>query len=310
MADLRYDGRVAVITGAGRGLGQSYAKLLASRGAKVVVNDLGGDTKGRGSSKEPATDTVAEITAAGGAAIANFGDVSNDADADALMQHAIEAFGRLDIVINNAGVDTISPFANMTRAMFDDMLRIHVGGSFAVTKAAWPHLMEQQYGRIVMTCSHAGMGMQDMAHYCTAKAGLIGLMRALSLEGRPHGINVNAIMPGAATRLMNESAGEVADAGGTAEIPPQELLDQMSPDLVAPPVAWLVHEDCAVTGEVVDAVAGLVGRVFFALTRGRVDRDLTIETVRDHWDKIADESSYTVGNSLYDAMGRMAPTAN
>jgi NAD(P)-dependent dehydrogenase (short-subunit alcohol dehydrogenase family) len=300
MDELRFDGRVAVITGAGRGLGRAYAMLLASRGAQVVVNDLGSEIAGGGRSREPAETTAAEIVAAGGEAVANFGDVADDDDAGAMVQLAIDAFGRLDIVINNAGVDTVGSFDTLTRDSFDALLRVHVGGSFAVTKAAWPHLVQQGYGRVLMTGSAGALGIEDMAHYCTAKAAIFGLTRALSLEGGPLGITVNTIMPGAATRMMYASV-EEAEAGRTnTQLPSREQLAMMPPELVAPVVGWLVHERCNVTGEFFQSAGGGVNRVFFGLTSGFADPALTVESVRDHWPEIVDESSYKSVRSVHD----------
>jgi NAD(P)-dependent dehydrogenase (short-subunit alcohol dehydrogenase family) len=298
--ELRFDDRVAIVTGGGRGLGRAYALLLASRGAKVVVNDLGSEIAGGGTSHEPATTTADDIVAAGGDAVANFGDVSSDADAAAMVRQALDSFGRLDIVVNNAGIDSLSPFDAMSRESFDELLRVHVGGSFAVTQAAWGHLVGQHYGRVLMTGSAGALGVENMAHYCTAKAAIFGLTRALSLEGAPHGITANTIMPGAATRMMMASV-EASEAGDTdTQFLPRDILAMMPTELVAPVVAWLVHESCDVTGEFFQSSAGRVSRVFFGVTAGYGDPELTAEAVRDHWGEVMDESGYIVARSIAD----------
>ncbi|MDO8672689.1 MAG: SDR family NAD(P)-dependent oxidoreductase, partial [Dehalococcoidia bacterium] len=289
MNDLSFDGRVAIVTGAGRGIGRSYAMLLASRGARVVVNDLGGGPSGGGSSRQAADDTVAEILAKGGEAVANFGDVSLANHASALISQAMESFGRIDIVINNAGIQGFVPFAEMTLDQFDLMLRVHTVGTFQVTRAAWPHMVKHGYGRVVMTCSAVAFGMAEQAHYSTAKGGIFSLVRVLSLEGQPHGINVNAIIPSASTRLVStvpahHPAAQLPVTG--LAIPPiggAGVALSRAPDLVAPAVGWLVHETCSLTGETLYAAAGFVGRVFVGITPGYFNPDLSIESVRDNW---------------------------
>jgi NAD(P)-dependent dehydrogenase (short-subunit alcohol dehydrogenase family) len=287
MSNLRFDGRVAIVTGSGRGIGREHALLLASRGARVVVNDLGGGPFGGGGSTEPAEETAAEIVDRGGEAVANFGDVGSEADVEALVAQAVDAFGRIDIVVNNAGIDRFAPFAEMTRAVFDQMIAVHLGGSFQVTRSAWPHMVAQGYGRVVMTSSRAAFGIPAQAHYAAAKTGVIGLMRALSLEGREHGINVNAVMPSAWTR-MSAATFEETDA---VALPASR---DFPPELVSPAVAWLAHESCEASGEILDVAVGYVGRVFFGVTPGHVDPELSIESVRDHWAEICDESGYSV----------------
>lgn len=296
MGELRYDGRVAVITGAGRGLGRGYALLLGARGAKVVVNDVGAAPTGQGRSADPAEAVVEEIRAAGGEAVADFGDAGSQDDAEAMVARALEAFGRVDVVIANAGgVETVDPFGEMSRASFDSMVRTHLGGSFAVSRAAWPHMAGQGFGRIVLTSSYGAFGTERLAHYCAAKAGVLGLMRALSVEGPPLGIQANAIMPGAMTRLM-ANTNQARESGETAPI-----RGHMPPDIVAPAVAWLAHEACRLNGEMVGASGGFVGRTFYGLTAGFGDPALTIEQVRDHWAQIDDKTGYTVAATIADA---------
>ena len=213
MADLRFDGRVAIVTGAGQGLGRAHALDLAARGAKVVVNDLGGAVDGTGASSGPASDVAEEIRKSGGTAVPNGENVATAEGADAIVRTAISEFGRVDIVINNAGILRDKSFLKMTAAEFDAVLGVHLRGSFLVTHAAWPHLRAQAYGRVVMTSSPAGLfGSFGQANYASAKMGLIGLAKTLSIEGAKYGIKVNAIAPVAYTRM-------------TADLFPPELAD-------------------------------------------------------------------------------------
>lgn len=294
---LRFDRRVAIVTGAGRGLGRAYARLLAERGATVVVNDLGGGPFGGGGSTEPAAQTAAEIVAGGGRAIANFGDVSRAGDASMLVEQALEAFGGIDIVINNAGIFSFLAFESVTRSDLDEMHAINVGGSFEITRAAWPHLVERGYGRVVMTSSSAVLGVEDQSHYVAAKAALVGLTRALAAEGQAHGITVNAIMPVAWTRLVAE-AREAAGRPGAGR-------PNLRPELVAPVVAWLAHEDCPASGELIAAAAGYVGRVFVAQTQGHFDRQLSIESVRDHWPSVMAEDGCVIASRMSEIVALM-----
>jgi NAD(P)-dependent dehydrogenase (short-subunit alcohol dehydrogenase family) len=287
---------VAVVTGAGRGIGRAHALLLADRGASVVVNDLGGSMQGDGADAEPASSVAAEITAAGGVAIADDSDVASAASAQTLVDAAIERFGRLDILINNAG---IIRWAGMPDVDADNLARhlaVHVGGSFNTTRAAWPHMVEQDYGRIVMTSSSGIFGLLENLSYSTAKAGVVGLTRSLMTEGAAHGIQVNAILPAAMTRMAGRSADETealdrADASASAA---------MAPDLVAPLVAFLAHEDCPVSGEIYAAGGGRFARVFIASTPGYVHTSPqpTIEDVARNWATINDETGYYVPADL------------
>jgi NAD(P)-dependent dehydrogenase (short-subunit alcohol dehydrogenase family) len=285
---LNFDGRVAIVTGAGRGIGRAHALLLAERGASVVVNDLGGSIEGVGVDAGPASDVVAEIVAAGGAAIADSSDVADVASAQALVDVAVERFGRIDILVNNAG---IVRWAGLPEADADNLsstLAVHVGGSFNTTRAAWPHMVEQGYGRIVMTGSTGMFGLPTNLSYATAKAAVIGLTRSLTTAGVAHGILINVIAPAAFTRM----------AGG----PAGDLETQMAPKLVAPMVAYLAHEDCPVSGEIYAAGAGRFARLFIASTQGYVSStsEPTIEDVAEHWATINDEAGYFVPSDLMD----------
>jgi len=283
-----FEGRVAVVTGAGRGIGRAYARLLAARGACVVVNDLGGSMAGEGADAGPASAAVAEIVAAGGTALADAHDVSTTAGAEALVDTAVDRFGRLDILINNAG---IIRWAGLPDADADNLaqhLAVHVFGAFNTTRAAWPHMVDQGYGRIVMTTSSGMFGLPTNLSYATAKAGVIGLTRSLTTAGAEHGIKVNLVAPAAMTRMAGPS-GDAVDPD-----------DPMSPDLVAPMAAFLAHEDCPVSGEIYAAGAGRFARIFIATTPGYVQSDSapTVEDIAAHWAEINDEHGYSVPADL------------
>ncbi len=292
MPPRTFDGRVAVVTGAGRGIGRGYARLLGRLGAAVVVNDLGSSMAGVGADATPASRVAAEIVEAGGQAIADGSDVATVEGADTLIGAALEQFGRLDVLINNAGIMRWAKFPELDADALAAHLAVHVSGSFNTARAAWPHLVEQGYGRIVMTTSAGLFGLPNNTGYAAAKGGVIGLSRSLSLAGARHGIKVNLIAPAAMTRM----AGPPADAESAA------AEGSMSPDLVAPMVAYLAHEDCPVTGEIYAAGAGRLARIFIAASPGYVhpDAGLTVDDVAEHWDAINDEAGYTVPANLMD----------
>jgi NAD(P)-dependent dehydrogenase (short-subunit alcohol dehydrogenase family) len=273
-----------VVTGAGRGIGRGYALLLAERGADVVVNDLGGTMDGTGADPGPAVEVAGEIHAAGGSAHADTSDVATTAGAQAVVDAAIEQFGRLDILINNAGIVRWAGFPDADEENLAQHLAVHTVGSFNTARAAWPQMLGQGYGRIVMTTSSGVFGLPNNTSYATAKAAVIGLTRSLATAGARHGIRVNLIAPAAMTRM----------AGGDGE------SDAMAADLVAPMGAWLSHEACPVTGEMYAAGAGRFARIFVASTPGYVHpgADVTIEDVADHWAAINDEAGYTVPADL------------
>jgi NAD(P)-dependent dehydrogenase (short-subunit alcohol dehydrogenase family) len=285
-----FEGRVAVITGAGRGIGRAYALLLASRGARVIVNDLGGSIQGTGEDAAVASTVAAEIGAAGGSAIADDSDVASPVGAHALIGAAVENFGRLDILINNAGIIKWAGFPEVDQANLERHLAVHVLGSFNTTRAAWPHMVEQGYGRIVMTTSSGIFGLPKNLSYATAKAAVIGLTRSLATTSAAHGIKVNLIAPAAFTRM----------AGPAAETNEPDATSPMSPDLVAPLVAFLAHEACPVNGEMYAAGAGRFSRIFIATAPGYVTADPTIENVADNWELINDEKGYSVPSDLPD----------
>ena len=281
MSDLSFENRVAVITGAGGGLGREHALLLAARGAQIVVNDLGGAIDGTGGDLGPAAKVVNEIEAMGGVAVADGNSVATPAGGEAIIKTAIDNFGRVDIVINNAGILRDKTFHNMTPDLVDAVIDVHLKGAFNVTRPAWIHMREQKYGRVVNTASNSGiLGNFGQANYGAAKMGLVGLTRVLAAEGAKNNIKVNALAPVAKTRMTEELLGSMAD--------------RLDPKLVAPIVAWLVHEECPVTGEIYSAAGGRIARMFIGLTEGYYNANLTLEDVRDHFDQIRDETGYIV----------------
>jgi NAD(P)-dependent dehydrogenase (short-subunit alcohol dehydrogenase family) len=283
-----FEGRVAVITGAGRGIGRAYALLLASRGARVVVNDLGGSIQGVGADAGVPATVAAEIAAAGGSAIADQSDVAAPSDAQALIEAAVANFGRIDILINNAGIMRWAGLPEVDPENVERHLAVHVLGSFNTTRAAWPHMVEQGYGRIVMTTSSGIFGLPKNLSYATAKGGVIGLTRSIATMSEAHGIKINLIAPAAMTRM----AGPDAD--------PDDTSSPMAPGQVAPLVAFLAHEACPVNGELYTAGAGRFARIFIASTPGYVAAEATVEDVAEHWDEINGEQGYIVPRDLPD----------
>jgi len=279
---LRFDRRVALITGAGGGLGRAYALLLAARGASVVVNDLGGSMHGEGAGTTAADRVVAEIQAAGGEAVANYDSVE---DGPRLVQTALDAFGRLDIVINNAGILRDVSFQKMSADDWDKIYRVHLYGGYQVTRAAWPILRDQGYGRIIMTSSAAGLyGNFGQANYSAAKLALLGLAQTLAVEGRKRNVLVNAIAPLAGSRM-------------TETILPPELVAALRPEYVAPLVAYLCHESSLETGHTFEVGAGWVARVRWQRGHGAffpLGETLTPEAIAERWPEIDnfDEPTY------------------
>ncbi|OBF06408.1 short-chain dehydrogenase [Mycobacterium sp. ACS4054] len=272
-AQLRFDDRVAVVTGAGRGLGRAYAHLLASRGARVVVNDIGGRVDGEGVDAGPAERVVEEITGAGGQAVASTASVATREGGEAVIATALERYGRIDILIHNAGNVRRGSLKQMTYEDFDAVLDVHLRGAFNVVRPAFPVMCAAGYGRIVLTSSIGGLyGNHDVANYAAAKAGVIGLSNVAALEGAAEGVRCNVIVPAAVTRM--------ADGIDTSSYPP------MGPELVAPVVGWLAHQSCSVTGEVFIALAGRVARAVVAETPGVCRPAWTIEDVGSHLDAI------------------------
>ena len=275
MPQLRFDDRVAVITGAGRGLGRAYALLLASRGARVVVNDTGGSLQGEGVDAGPAKQLVQEIEASGGEAVASTASVSTSAGGAAIVQTALDHYGRIDVLIHNAGIVRAAPLAEMSEEDFDAVLDVHLRGAFHVLRPALPSMYAAGYGRVVLTSSIGGLyGNHRQANYGAAKAGLIGLANVVALEGADHGVKCNVIVPGAVTRM--------AEGMDTSAFPP------MSPEMVAPVVGWLAHEACSLSGEFLISIAGRVARAFVAESPGAYSESWSIEEVGERLDEIRD----------------------
>jgi NAD(P)-dependent dehydrogenase (short-subunit alcohol dehydrogenase family) len=295
IAELRFDGRVALVTGAGRGMGRSHARLLARRGAKVVVNDLG-ERSTSTASAGPATDVAAEIQRDGGVAVACHADISTEQGARDLVATAIERFGSVDIVVNNAGTMELAPIVELSAELFDRTMRINAYGPFYLTRAAWPSFLRQGRGRVVMISSAAGaFGMAERAHYAASKAALLGMTRALALEGRDAGIAVNAVLPTAFTRMTSAAT----RARMKRATPTLDIESANSPEQVSPVVVWLSHDSCELNGEVLEAGAGTVAKVFAGVTVGYRSPDaLTVETVAEQIETIRDEHGYTVPSDV------------
>ena len=273
MPELRFDNRVAVITGAGRGLGRAYALLLASRGAKVVVDDPGVGLKGDGVDVGPAQEVAQEIEAAGGEAIACTESVGTPEGGNAIIQAALDRYGRIDILIHNAGNVRAASLKEMTQADFDSVLDVHLRGAYHVVRPAFPVMCKAGYGRVVLTSSIGGLyGNHRVANYGVAKAGMIGLSNVVALEGEAEGVKCNIILPGAVTRM--------AEGIDISAYPP------MGAELVAPVVGWLCHETCSITGEMLVSIAGRVAKAYIAETPGVYRPAWSIEQVGEQMDVI------------------------
>jgi NAD(P)-dependent dehydrogenase (short-subunit alcohol dehydrogenase family) len=311
---MRFDEQVAVITGAGGGLGKQHALLLASRGARVVVNDTGGSVTGTGSDSGAANAAAEEIRRQGGEAVADTNSVTSPQGGQAIIDTALCTWGRVDIVINNAGIVCDAPFEDLTADRLEPLLDVHLKGAFYVTRPAWKVMRAQRYGRILNTCSAAGiLGAERMSNYGAAKTGLIGLTRVLAAEGADHNIKVNAIAPIAYTRMLAHSidgAGWPDDASAQAILDDlaAQYLQKLEPGLVAPVAAFLTHRDCPVSGEIYTVGAGHVARFFIGRTKGFYSPALSVEDVRDHFEEIRADTDYTVPGSPADEMSTLFAT--
>ncbi len=291
MADIRFDGKVAIVTGSGGGLGRQHALELARRGARVVVNDLGGSVDGSGGGSEAAHAVVEEIKAFGGEAIANGSSVTDDAGVALMVKHAMDAWGRIDVLVANAGVLRDKTFSKMEIADFEFVLNVHLMGTVKPAKAIWEIMRTQNYGRIVCTTSSSGLyGNFGQSNYGAAKLGIIGFMNTLKLEGQKNNIHVNAVAPVAATRM-------------TENLMPPEILERLKPEYVTPGVVFLCSED-APTGCILAAGAGAFALSRIVETEGVYlgEGGLSVEEVRDNWAKITDPQ----GQQAYQAGGEQS----
>jgi NAD(P)-dependent dehydrogenase (short-subunit alcohol dehydrogenase family) len=297
VSDVTFDGRVAIITGAGGGLGRSHALLMAERGARIVVNDLGGATDGTGASVTAADKVVQEIVDAGGEAVANHDSVASAEGGEAIVQSALDAFGTVDIVINNAGILRDQSFAKMETANIDAVIDVHLKGAFFVSRPAFAVMKANGYGRLVHTASGAGIfGNFGQANYGAAKMGLVGLSNVLAIEGAKNNIHSNVIAPIAKTRLLGELAGPMADL--------------IAPEQVSGLVAFLCSEGCDLTHEVFSVGGGRIARVFVGLSQGWLGGKGYVpspEEVAEHLDQIMDTEGYTIPKAATEEMMALAP---
>lgn len=285
MSELRFDNRVAVVTGAARGLGRTYALLLAARGAKVVVNDIGGAMSGEGADAEPALRVVREIQAGGGEAVASTDSVATPAGGKAIIQSALDHYGRIDILIHSAGNVRYASLKDISQEDFDAVLDVHQRGAFHLVRPVFPLMCAAGYGRIVLTSSIGGLyGNARVVNYGVAKTGIIGLSNIIAIEGAAEGVRCNVILPSALTRM--------AEGLDTSRYPPME------PELVAPVVCYLCHESCALTGEMLVSIAGRVARAYVAETPGVYRPAWTIEEVAEQMPAIRDSEGQVVFPTL------------
>ncbi len=300
---VRFDGRVALVTGAGGGLGRQHALVLAARGAAVVVNDIGGYDPVAERPLGDADGVADEIVAAGGRAVACTVTITSAEGAERTVQTALEAFGRIDIVVNNAGILRSRDFHEMTDDLWDEVMNVNLRGAYLVTRAAWPHLKAQGHGRVVFTSSNSGLlGVPGSSAYAASKAGLWGLTRVLALEGAASGIHTNAIAPIAFTEMSRQSRA-VPAAWRTGD--GDAWSDRLAPRHIANAAAWLMHDDCLLNGQVLSIAAGRVARFFMGLTPGFVDAELTVEMVRDHVDDVLLEDGYDVLDRAFEEGRRL-----
>ncbi|HVP04220.1 MAG TPA: SDR family oxidoreductase [Dehalococcoidia bacterium] len=293
MTDVRFDGRVAIVTGAGGGLGRSHAMLLASRGAKVVVNDLGGGRDGTGKpSSEMANKVVEEIKAAGGEAIADAHGVDTYEGGESIVKTALDAYGKIDIVIANAGILRDRAFHNITEEDWDKIFAVHVKGSFDVIQPAFRIMRQNNYGRIIVTTSNAGLyGNFGQANYSSAKTALLGFASTLELEGAKYNIKANVIAPVAASRL-------------TEDVMPPAVLEKLKPEYVSPMVCYLCSEECQVSGNIFTAGGGYYGRAAIVEGKGAILHEASIEDIRDNFAKISDMSGAEEFTNAFDEVSK------
>ena len=283
MDELRFDGQAVVVTGAGRGIGREYALLLAERGASVVVNDLGSSMLGEGSASSPADEVVDTIVAQGGVAVANYESIATLEGSKAVVDAALENFGRIDALINNAGIMRMVPFSEATVESLTKHFEVHVLGTFLMCKAAWPHMVDAGYGRIVNTVTGGLFGLAELTEYGPAKGAVFAFTRSLALEAAAHGIGVNAIAPQGATRML-----------GASQLSPElreRLAVLMRPALVAPGAVFLAHQKCFLNGETLAVSGGKVCRIGLTENEGIFDENLSPEMIFDRLGEVLDEST-------------------
>lgn len=294
MGELRFDGRVVVVTGAGRGVGRCHALHLAAKGARVIVADYGVGIDGAGTSSEPADDVVREIQESGGEAVACCASVADERGAASIVDAALEAFGRLDAVVNNAGIHDPGLFEELSADQFRAMIDVHYLGTVFVTRAAWPHFVKAGYGRVVNTVSEAMLGgIPELTSYGAAKGAVFGLTRNLATEGQQHGIRVNAIAPRAFTRMSASHSDKLADNMSMPTEAMDEINASMPPEMCAPAAAFLAHESCLLSGEVLQIGMGCVSRIAVINTLGIAKSPLTAEDIAENLDAIMDTSEAT-----------------
>jgi NAD(P)-dependent dehydrogenase (short-subunit alcohol dehydrogenase family) len=299
MGDINFKGKVAIVTGAGAGLGKTYALELAKRGCKVVVNDLGGSRDGSGASQGPAQVVVDEIKKAGGEAAANYDNVATIEGGKGIVKTAVDAFGKVDIVINNAGILRDKSFLKMEPEIWDLVIAVHLRGAYCVTQPAFAIMKEQNYGRVVLTTSGAGLyGNFGQTNYAAAKMGLIGLMNALKIEGAKYNVKVNTIAPVAASRL-------------TEDVMPPEFFAKLKPEFITPLVTYLASEENQDSGYIFNCGMGWYSRSAIVMGNGALigdgNRDIKAEEIRDSWKKITDLSGAKEVGSVQETFGAMLP---
>jgi NAD(P)-dependent dehydrogenase (short-subunit alcohol dehydrogenase family) len=289
MTKLRFDGKVAIVTGAGRGVGRVHALTLASRGAKVIVADHGVAVDGSGGSAGPADEVVAEIKAAGGQAIASYGSVASEADCAAVVKLAVETYGGLDILINNAGISDPEFFEDYTAEPFRRMVEVHYLGTVYMTQAAWPHLVKSGRGRLVNTCSEGSAGVfPKNTPYGGAKGGVLGFTLTLATEGLKSGVHVNGFSPRNTTRMS--TAEVMATVSGRPAEMFEPYITKLTPELASPAAVWLAHDSCAFNGVILAAGGGQVLRMAIMENEGFVSDEVTLESIAAHAEQILDMS--------------------
>ncbi|MGV0581000.1 SDR family NAD(P)-dependent oxidoreductase [Mycolicibacterium elephantis] len=295
---IDFTGQVAVVTGAGRGLGRVYALELARRGASVVVNDLGGSMVGDGEDTAIADRVVDEIITAGGVAVASYDSVDDPAGGEAIVRSAVNAFGRVDAVISNAGIFNSIPFDELTPEDWRRMLSVHLDGAFHLAQPAYRVMKAQGYGRFVFIASSAGMFGQHLeAHYAAAKAGIVGLSNVVALEGEPHGIRANTVLPFGLSRMVTETLGD------SRALTENGFFAAIRPELVAPIVVFLASRACDFSHQNFSACAGRFARVFVGLSEGWLaprDSDPTAEDIAAHIAEVTGTQPFTIPGSIYE----------